>query len=135
MNHAKTVTLKIGMSEFIMNSKTIEWILRIAVAGEFIGHGVFALQLKKAWIGWISQLTGVNTEVATQLLFLIGLLDLTVALIVLIKQGSGSAALGCILGILDGVSASFSRRAYLGFCRTLDKLGSTTGTILLKRWI
>ena len=29
------------------NSKKIEWILRLAVAGEFIGHGVFALQSKK----------------------------------------------------------------------------------------
>ena len=32
------------------NSKKIEWILRVAVAGEFVGHGVFALQGKKAWI-------------------------------------------------------------------------------------
>ena len=32
-----------------MNSpKIIEWVLRIAVAGEFLGHGVFALQGKKA---------------------------------------------------------------------------------------
>lgn len=31
-------------------TKLIEWVLRIAVAGEFVGHGVFALQGKKAWI-------------------------------------------------------------------------------------
>lgn len=30
------------------NSKIINWVLRVAVAGEFIGHGVFALQGKKA---------------------------------------------------------------------------------------
>lgn len=66
------------------NQKIVEWILRVAVAGEFAGHGVFALQGKQAWVEWISQLTGVSTEVATQLLLLIGLSDLVVALLVLI---------------------------------------------------
>ncbi len=59
--------------------------LRIAVAGEFIGHGVFGLQGKKQWVGWVSQLTGADINQATQILFLIGLLDLFVALFVLIK--------------------------------------------------
>ena len=65
--------------------KITTWILRIAVAGEFVGHGVFALEGKQAWVGWISQLTGTPTDLATQLLFLVGLTDLLVALIVLVK--------------------------------------------------
>ena len=65
--------------------KIIKWILRLAVAGEFAGHGVLALQGKLVWVGWISQLTSASTELATQLLFLVGLADLAVALIVLIK--------------------------------------------------
>ena len=68
-----------------MNTKLIEWILRIAVAGEFLGHGVFALQGKKAWIDWISQLTGAEISTAATLLTLIGLMDLLVALIVLVR--------------------------------------------------
>lgn len=67
------------------NTKIIEWILRIAVAGEFIGHGVFALQGKKVWVGWFANF-GVNDPgLATQLLFLVGLIDIVVALIVLVK--------------------------------------------------
>lgn len=65
--------------------KVIEWILRISVAGEFIGHGVFALQRKKEWIGWIQKFTGADVTLASQLLFLIGLIDLAVALIVLVR--------------------------------------------------
>jgi hypothetical protein len=68
-----------------MNTKLIEWVLRIAVAGEFIGHGVFALQGKKVWLDWIQQLTGVEIGIATTLLTLIGMADLLVALIVLIR--------------------------------------------------
>ena len=67
------------------NSKKIEWVLRIAVAGEFVGHGVFALQGKKAWIDWIHQLTGAEIGIAATILTLIGLLDLLVALIILAR--------------------------------------------------
>lgn len=66
-------------------NKKIEWVLRIAVAGEFLGHGMLALQGKKQWVGWISQLTGADASLATQLLLIIGLSDLLVALVVLIR--------------------------------------------------
>lgn len=68
-----------------MNTKLIGWILRIAVAGEFIGHGVFALQGKQDWIKWFGNFGVQDPALATQLLFFIGLLDITVALIVLCK--------------------------------------------------
>ena len=67
------------------NTKKIEWVLRIAVAGEFIGHGVFALQGKKAWIGWFSNFGISDVGTATQLLFLVGIMDVALALLVLIK--------------------------------------------------
>ena len=67
------------------NTNLIKWVLRIAVAGEFVGHGVFALQGKKVWIDWIKQLTGAEIGTAAILLTLIGLLDLLVALIVLLR--------------------------------------------------
>ena len=67
------------------NAKRIEWVLRIAVAGEFLGHGVFALQGKQTWINWIVQLMGVEIGTATTVLTLIGLLDVLVAIIVLLR--------------------------------------------------
>ena len=67
------------------NSKWVNWILRIAIAGEFVGHGVFALQGKKDWIGWFSSFGVSDALLAAKLLFLIGLLDLVVALVVLVK--------------------------------------------------
>jgi hypothetical protein len=67
------------------NNKKLEWALRIGVAGEFLGHGIFAIQGKADWIKWISQLTGVETSTATTLLILFGIMDVLVALIVLVK--------------------------------------------------
>lgn len=68
-----------------MNTKKIEWVLRIAVFGEFLGHGVFALQGKKAWLDWIQELAGTEPALAAKLLFIVGIIDLIVALIVLIR--------------------------------------------------
>jgi|SRR3990167_1281782 len=66
-------------------NKTIEWILRLAVAGEFLGHGVFALQGKMQWVKWFADFGVSDVNLATRLLFIVGLMDLLVALIVLVK--------------------------------------------------
>jgi hypothetical protein len=73
------------MNVFVKNDKKIEWLLRVGVAGEFIGHGFLAIGGKADWIGWISQLTGVDTATATTLLLAIGIMDVIMALIVLAK--------------------------------------------------
>lgn len=67
------------------NKIFVEWILRIAVAGEFIGHGVFALQGKQAWIGWFATFGISDPEVARQLLFLVGVLDVAMGVLVLVR--------------------------------------------------
>lgn len=63
----------------------LPWVLRIGVFGEFLGHGMFALQGKKDWITWAQQLSGVDASTATKFIFFVGLLDITIALIVLVK--------------------------------------------------
>ena len=68
-----------------MSIKLVEWVLRIAVAGEFLGHGALALEGKKDWIGWFAKFGVSNPETAGQLLFLIGIIDVTLAILILIK--------------------------------------------------
>ena len=67
------------------NTKLVEWILRVAVAGEFIGHGVFALQGKQDWVKWFDNFGVTDPGLAVQLLFFIGLADIAVALIIFFK--------------------------------------------------
>ncbi|OGE83119.1 MAG: hypothetical protein A2846_01165 [Candidatus Doudnabacteria bacterium RIFCSPHIGHO2_01_FULL_49_9] len=68
-----------------MNNKVVEWVLRIAVAGEFLGHGILAIGGKQSWVGWFSQFGVTDTALATKLLFIVGVIDVVVALIVLIR--------------------------------------------------
>lgn len=67
------------------NPKLIEWVLRIAVAGEFIGHGVFALQGRRAWVEWFSIFGISDPQTATTLLWFVGLIDVILAVLILIK--------------------------------------------------
>jgi len=71
------------------NQKITEWVLRIAVFGVFLGHGVFALQGKEKWLQWMMNFGeyfgGWNPELAIQLLFAVGVMDILVAFIVLIR--------------------------------------------------
>ena len=68
-----------------MNLKLIEWVLRIAVAGEFLGHGVFALQGRQAWIDWFSIFGISDVSIAAQILFFVGFVDVLLAVLILIR--------------------------------------------------
>ncbi|MEK7185551.1 MAG: hypothetical protein AAB726_02945 [Patescibacteria group bacterium] len=67
------------------NEKKIEWILRIGVAGEFLGHGIFAIQGQKDWIGWMQQLTGFDAPTSATLMLVVGIMDVLMAALVLWK--------------------------------------------------
>ncbi|MBE7524842.1 hypothetical protein HS096_00370 [candidate division WWE3 bacterium] len=67
----------------VSQAKNIEWVLRIAVAGEFLGHGVFAVQGKPAWIQWFQVFGISDPSLAAQILFAVGLLDIVIAVLVL----------------------------------------------------
>lgn len=67
-----------------MNNKIVEWILRVAIAGEFIGHGVFALQGKEGWFKYFYPFGIENEQTIITLLFLVGIVDMILALHVLL---------------------------------------------------
>ncbi len=66
-------------------NKKIEWLLRIGVAGEFIGHGLLGIGGKADWVKWIGQMVHTSTSTSTTLLLLIGVSDLIVAAIILFR--------------------------------------------------
>lgn len=67
-----------------MNLKAIEWILRIGVAGEFIGHGLLAFAVKQSWIPYLT-VVGFSPETSAALMPFIGMLDCVLALLVLLR--------------------------------------------------
>lgn len=64
--------------------KVIEWILRIALFGEFFGHGIFALQAKQRFVEMLTATTGIQGELAVSVMRIIGGLDVVVAILALV---------------------------------------------------
>ena len=67
------------------NRKAIEWILRIAVAGEFIGHGIFGLQGKESWFKYFYSFGITAEETIINILFAVGVVDIFLAVLILFK--------------------------------------------------
>lgn len=66
-------------------SKTINWILRLAIAGEFAGHGMLAVLGNPQWVGWIQKFGISDAGLAAKLLLAVGIVDLMLAFVVLVR--------------------------------------------------
>ena len=62
----------------------ISWILRIGIAGTFIGHGMFAFFVNASWIRYL-ETVGFSSDLAIKIMPLIGVIDFLVGALVLIK--------------------------------------------------
>ncbi len=69
----------------MFNVRTIEWVLRIAVFGEFLGHGVFALQQKAGWFKYFEAVGITDPGTIGSMLTVVGIIDVALAALVLIK--------------------------------------------------
>ena len=84
--------------------KTAEWILRIALFGEFVGHGTFAFRAVPHFQELMAGALGITTEAAAVILPVVGVIDFTVAVPVHSAMGElpGVSTRG-ILGHAEGV--------------------------------
>lgn len=68
-----------------MNTKFLEWVLKISLFGTFFGHGMFAIQAKASWFKYFEAVGITNPETITQLLLLVGIMDIAFAILILFK--------------------------------------------------
>ena len=64
--------------------KKAEWILRIAIFGTYLGHGVLALQLKPSFLELIEGMSGITGTLAANLLYTIGVIDIISAILAIV---------------------------------------------------
>jgi hypothetical protein len=66
------------------DSGPLHWMLRIACAAEFVGHGAFGIMTKPAWLPYFS-VAGIPPEWAWKMMPLIGGVDITLGLFTLVR--------------------------------------------------
>jgi len=118
----------------MQNQNKIQWVLRIAVAGEFVGHGVLALKGNPQWIGWMTQLIHTSTATSTQLVFLIGLFDLFIALVVLVKPIRAALLWATIWGFWTALLRPIVGTEIWDFIERWANWGAPLALLLLLGW-
>lgn len=116
----------------LSNQELVEKVLKIAVAGEFIGHGVFALQVKAGWIPYFVAL-GISAETATTLLPLIGALDILLAIIILIKPVKAVLLWMVFWGVWTALIRPLAGEPIWDFVERSANWGGASSTIAIKR--
>ena len=118
----------------MQNSKKIEWILRISVAGEFIGHGLLAYGGKADWIKWISQMTGADAAMATSLLLYVGIFDVVVALIILVRPIRAALLWAAFWGFWTALVRPLVGIGWLDFIERFANWGAPLALLYLLGW-
>jgi hypothetical protein len=57
----------------------------LALFGEFLGHGVFALQGKEGWFKYFNTFGISNPDTITMILLVVGIMDIALAILILVK--------------------------------------------------
>lgn len=115
------------------NKKIIEWVLRIAVAGEFLGHGVFALQIKESWIPFFTSF-GISPETALALMPWIGAMDITLAIIVLVFPISIALLWMAFWGFWTALLRPIAGDPIWDFFERWTNWGAPLALLLLRGW-
>ncbi|MBI4437767.1 hypothetical protein HY631_02345 [Candidatus Uhrbacteria bacterium] len=119
-----------------MRTSALDWVLRLAVFGEFLGHGVFALQGKAAWIGWIEQILRVDTPTAITLLTLVGVVDILIAVLVLFWKRVPRALLlwAAIWGLWTALVRPIVGEPFWDFVERSANWGAPLALLLSRGW-
>ena len=73
-----------GESIVSSTAATLHWILRVAVAACFIGHGAFGIITKAAWVPYFA-IFGISEAWAWRLMPVVGVVDISVGVLTLIQ--------------------------------------------------
>lgn len=117
-----------------MHSKIVEWVLRVALAGEFLGHGIFALQLKKRFLEMLTAFIGVSGDTATTLLKTIGAIDILVAIVVIIKPFRIVLLYAAVWGFLTALARPIAGDPIWDFVERWANIGVPLALLFIKGW-
>ena len=117
-----------------MNTKLIKWVLRVAIAGEFVGHGLLAMGGKADWIKWIGMMIKTDPGMSAQLLWWIGAFDLVVALAVLVKPIRAALLWATFWGFWTALVRPLVGVGWLDFVERAANWGAPLALLLIIGW-
>jgi hypothetical protein len=68
----------------IREPQVVHWILRLALAAEFVGHGAFGILTKAAWVPYFG-VVGIPESMAWRLMPVVGIVDIALGILALVR--------------------------------------------------
>ena len=115
------------------NTKAAEWVLRIAVAGEFIGHGVFAIGVKEGWIEYFTSV-GFTADQAITLMPLIGYNDIALAILILVRPINIALLWMSFGGFATALIRPITGEPIWDFVERFANIGAPLALLMLRGW-
>ncbi len=103
------------------------------MAGEFLGHGVFALQAKQGWIPYFTAV-GLSPESAMTLLPLIGAMDVLLAVLVLVRPVNIALLWMTFWGIWTALLRPIAGEPIWDFVERFANWGAPLALLLMRGW-
>lgn len=115
----------------------VKWILRIAVCGTFLGHGIFALGVKPDWVPYLTTV-GFSPELAMNTMPIIGAIDIVIAFLALVRPIKAVFLYAFIWAFLTAVIRPVSGLPIWDFVERAANWGAPLAYLLLvgfpKKW-
>ena len=115
------------------NSKKIFWILRIAAAGCFIGHGAFGLLKKPAWLAYYA-VFHISPEGADKLYTVIGMMDIFFAILVLLHPCRAALLWMTFWGIFTSFLRPLAGEGFWEFFERAGNFGAPLALLAFGGW-
>lgn len=112
--------------------KKVEWILRIAVFGTYLGHGVLALQLKPSFLELIEGMSGITGALAENLLYTIGVVDIMTAIFAIVYPFRLLLIWATLWGLLTAIARPVSGEPVWDFIERWANWGAPLALLYLK---
>ena len=111
----------------------IIWVLKIGVFGIFLGHGMYAIQVKMAWIPFLETI-GFSNELAIQIMPYIGYLDILIAISVLIKPLRAVLIWAIFWAFLTALMRPLAGGSIIDFIERAGNWVTPLALLLLLKW-
>lgn len=114
--------------------KVLEWTLRIALFGEFLGHGIFAFRAVPNFQELMAGALGISTEAAAGILPVIGVIDFVVAALALVYPMRAVLLYAALWGLLTGLARPVSGKEIWDFVERWPNWGIPLALLLVRGW-
>lgn len=115
-------------------TKQLDLVLRIAMFGEFLGHGVFAWQKKQKFIDMLTAMTGIKGPLAGQLMQAVGAVDIAVAFLILVKPIRIVLAWAALWAFATAVARPVAGDPIWDFVERLANVGVPLALLYVRGW-